>query len=116
MPMGYDALDLSTTTARFTNDLLGDVTSQKCQPNKTSYFYSDRNGADLKPLLEKLVLAEKSRLSKRPQSHDFTSTTLSSTTTPTASCRPKETKMVTFKDEAKLEEIDDAKHSSDAFM
>ena len=65
-----------------------------------------RNGADLKPLLEKLVQSEKTRLLKRPP--DLTTTTLTSV-------RPKETKMVTFKDVADDAKLPDAK-PSDAFM
>jgi hypothetical protein len=62
-----------------------------------------RNGADLQPLLEKLVQAEKTRLLKRPPD----------VSTPTV--RPKETKMVTFKDVADDAKLPDAK-PSDAFM
>ncbi len=85
-----DALDLQNLDLRNIDPVLAAEILQEI-----------RNGADLKPLLEKLVLAEKTRLSKRPL-QDQTST----------SARPKETKMVTFQDEAKLA---DAK-PSDAFM
>jgi hypothetical protein len=59
-----------------------------------------RKGAELKPLLEKLVLAEKVRQNRR--------TSGATPVTP----RPKETKMVTFKDEA---DVTEAK-TSDAFI
>ena len=71
-----------------------------------------RKGAELKPLLEKILLAEKSRQSKRPQSLATAATTVTSTVTSTATLRPKETKMVTFKDET---DVTDAK-TGDAFI